>query len=256
MGTARFAKGSSKIEKRGVGRPTVERTPVTIRAADAPSAGLAERIRARLSRRVGHAAGLVERITVRFEDVNGPRGGIDTVCRIKVVMSGRPSLLVEKRAHSQAAAFARAAGAIATSVARARRKHGLSTGRRPGEPGRPSPRPPIHDDGELIGRRVGRGVAALARALMRPEKLDRAHYVDTAAPGASASDRRAGGPFSARRNTRARTPRATATLEDSRARPSRKSTRRSANRGKPSQTKERAAAAKMQAPRARAARRG
>jgi hypothetical protein len=71
----------------------------------------------------------------------------------------------------------------------------------------------------------------------------------------SASDRRAGGHATARRNTLARAPRASAMLEDSRTRPSRKSTRRSANRGKPSQTKERAAAAQMQTSAARFARR-
>jgi hypothetical protein len=222
---------------------------VTIRSTAPLGAGFETRIRTQLARRIGHAAGIAERISVRFEDVNGPKGGIDTICRIKVVLSGRPSLVVEKRAQSHATAFAQAVAATSMSVRREQGKHRLGTGPRPGpRPARKRRRVAEANEGELIGRRVGRGPDALARALHRPEKRNRASYVDTAAAGASASDRRAGGPFAARRNTLARTTRATATLEDSRTRPSRKSTRRSANRGKPSQTKERAVAASIQTP--------
>lgn len=231
---------------------------MVVRSATPIGAGFETRIRTQLARRIGHAAGLVERISVRFEDVNGPKGGVDTVCRIKVVMSGRPSLVVEKRASSHAKAFAQAVSAVSTSVRREQGKHRLATGPRPGPRPAPRKRPRATepDAGELIGRRVGRGPDALSRALQRPEKRHRATYVDTAAVGTSASDRRAGGPYAARRNTLARTTRATATLEDSRTRPSRKSTRRSANRGKPSQTKERAVASRMHAPGVRSSRRG
>lgn len=218
-------------------------------------AGFEQRIRTQLASRIGHAALLVERITVRFEDINGPRGGVDTVCRIKVVVAGRPSILVEKKAASHDLAFSQAAAALATSFRRTKGKHELTTGRRArGPSGATRARVRGHDEGELIGRRVGRGHKGLARALRRPEKSDRAYYVDTAEPGKSASDRRAGGPYTARRNTMARDRRAASSLEDSRTRPSRKSTRRSANRGKPSQAKERAAAAKMMTPQAKAKR--
>jgi hypothetical protein len=111
------------------------------------------------------------------------------------------------------------------------------------------------DTGELIGRRTGHSPAARKRARARPEKARRDAYVDTSLPGVSASDRKAGGDMTARRNTKARAPRATAALEDSRTRPSRKSTRRSANRGKPSQGKERTAVARSVSPSARAGRR-
>lgn len=256
MARSRSSKGSSKSGPPAAGRGPLDRTPLAIRSSDPLGSGFEQRIRTQLASRIGHVAGLIERITVRFDDVNGPKGGIDRICRIKVVVSGRPSILVEKRADSYDLAFARATGAIGTAIERVQDKHGLRTGRRPGPSAPPRPRAPEPDEGELIGRRVGHGPAALARALERPEKLDRAAYVDTAAVGVSASDRRAGGPATARRNTLARTTRATAMLEDSRTRPSRKSTRRSANRGKPSQTKERAAVAKMLTPGARAARRG
>lgn len=258
MARAQFAKGSSKVGKPRAGRGSVERTPLTIRSRQPLGSGFEQRVRSQLTSRVGRAAGVIERLTVRFDDINGPKGGIDTVCRIKAVVSGRPSLVVEKRASSEDVAFSQAVNALATAVARTKGKHGLRTGHRAGPSTRPAPRPraQVRDDGELIGRRVGRGTRALSRALHRPEKGDRAHYVDTAASGASASDRRAGGQFTARRNTLARTTRATATLEDSRTRPSRKSTRKSANRGKPSQTKERAAVARALRPQAKAMRRG
>jgi hypothetical protein len=256
MTRERFSKGTSKIGKHTAGRPVLSQTPVVIRSPDLLGEGFKRRIRMQLATRLGQAAGLIERITVRFEDVNGPKGGIDTVCRIKVVISGRPSIVVEKRTHSHASAFARAVAAIGTAVAREQKRRGLHTGHRPGPSVPRRSRLPEPDTGELIGRRVGRGPAALARALQRPEKLDRAHYVDTAALGTSASDRRVGDVFTARRNTLARTTRATAALEDSRTRPSRKSTRRSANRGKPSHAKERAVTTKLSTPQARSARRG
>ena len=256
MTRERFSRGTSKIAKQTAGRPTLSGTPVVIRSPDPIGEGFERRIRTQLASRVGHAAGLIERITVRFADVNGPKGGIDTVCRIKAVISGRPSVVVEKQAHSHAVAFASAVTALRTTIERAQSQHRLHTGRRPGPRTPPPARTPEPDAGELIGRRVGRGPAAHARALDRPEKRDRAHYVDTARRGKSASDRRAGGDFTARRNTLGRTTRATATLEDSRTRPSRKSTRRSANRGKPSQTKEQAILKKLSTPQSRSARRG
>jgi len=231
--------------------------PIAIRSSFDLGVSLPDRIRAQLPRRMSQAAGALERATVRFDDVNGPRGGVDTVCRIKVVLSGRPSILVEKKAASAGPAFAAAARALETAVARTAGQHGIAGGRRPSSAGKPAARPAAApDEGEIIGRRVGRGPAAIARALDRPEKRNRAAYIDTAAPGVSASDRRAGGGMTARRNTRARMDRATATLEDSRTRPSRKSTRKSANRGKPSQGKERNAAAQMLTPRSRRSRRG
>jgi hypothetical protein len=265
MARVRFAAGSTKSDKAALGRQTLERTPLVIRSPTKLGDGFENRIRAQVARRIGQAAGVIERITVRFDDVNGPKGGVDAVSRIKVVMTGRPSVVVEKRADSYPRAFVAALGAAATAVRREQGKHDLHTGRRASVPrgaGRGRARSTaakqreLRDAGELIGRRVGHGPAALSRALDRPEKRNRAAYTNTAAKGVSASDRRAGGPFTARRNTMAQTSRATAMLEDSATRPSRKSTRRSANRGKPSQTKERANIQRLQTPASRAARRG
>lgn len=94
-----------------------------------------------------------------------------------------------------------------------------------------SPSPP---GGALIGRRVGRSSEDLGDVLKRPEKLYGDYPVDTAKKGVSATDRKAGGGSTARRNSRLDDSGASYTLEDSATgTPSRKSTRRSANHQRP-----------------------
>lgn len=95
--------------------------PIAIRSGIELDATFEDRIRAQLAGQVGHWAG-IERATVRFEDVNGPKGGVDTICRIKLVVSGRPSLFAEKRDISVWRAFASAVHAIGVSIDRSREK--------------------------------------------------------------------------------------------------------------------------------------
>lgn len=57
-------------------------------------------IRRKLGMKLGKFATSIERVSVRLEDVNGPRDGIDHVCRIKVVLGGLPSVFFEKRGSS------------------------------------------------------------------------------------------------------------------------------------------------------------
>jgi hypothetical protein len=54
-------------------------------------------IRRKLRAKLANFAACVERASVRIADLNGPRGGIDRVCRIKVVLRGLPSLVFEQR---------------------------------------------------------------------------------------------------------------------------------------------------------------
>ncbi|MGH8326745.1 MAG: HPF/RaiA family ribosome-associated protein, partial [Steroidobacteraceae bacterium] len=61
----------------------------------------------------------IERVSVRTEDVNGPRGGIDRMCRIKVVLRGLPSVVLERRDASLVAAVDGALAAVETAVGRA-----------------------------------------------------------------------------------------------------------------------------------------
>lgn len=61
----------------------------------------------RLMQKLGDKA---MRATVRFEDVNGPKGGVDTVCRIKIVLAHLQSLVTESRGTDIREAFDLAAG--------------------------------------------------------------------------------------------------------------------------------------------------
>jgi hypothetical protein len=54
-------------------------------------------IRRRLGTRLGKFAWSIERVTVRARDGNGPRGGVDQECTVKVVLSGLPSVIVKRR---------------------------------------------------------------------------------------------------------------------------------------------------------------
>jgi hypothetical protein len=128
-----FSNGSSKIEKRAGVRP-LENTPLTVRSSLELGAAFERRVRSQLASRIEHAEGWVERVTVRFEDVNGPKGGIDTACRIKTVMSGSPSIIVEKRASSHELAFSRAADAIGQALDRVRDKRRTRQHVRPQRP--------------------------------------------------------------------------------------------------------------------------
>jgi CBS domain-containing protein len=65
-------------------------------------------IRRKLGTKLGRYATSIERVSVRVEDVNGPRGGVDQVCRIKVVLRGLPSVVFEGRDASLDAAIDRA----------------------------------------------------------------------------------------------------------------------------------------------------
>jgi ribosome-associated translation inhibitor RaiA len=97
--------------------------PANIRTAGAPiDAGDRAYLRRKLGAKLGKFARAVERVTVRVRDVNGPRGGVDKACTIKVVLTGLPSVVVEqKHASLQAAmdaALQRTERAVRRSVER------------------------------------------------------------------------------------------------------------------------------------------
>jgi ribosome-associated translation inhibitor RaiA len=75
-----------------------------------------ESIARKLGMKLGKFASSIERITVRLSDANGPKGGRDQVCQIKVVLSGLPSVVVEERAASVHTAVDRATKATALAV--------------------------------------------------------------------------------------------------------------------------------------------
>lgn len=116
---ASFAGSTSARQKRSAGATDARRTPANIRTfgvQDDPS--LRRYVRDRLGRKLGKFAQRIERASVRFKDVNGPRGGIDTVCRIKVVISGLDSVVVEDRGARPRDAFDRAADDVERATRR------------------------------------------------------------------------------------------------------------------------------------------
>jgi len=72
----------------------------------------------KLGMRLGKFASSIERVTVRLSDVNGPRGGQDQVCQVKVVISGVPSIVIEERDSRLQRAVDRAINATALAVRR------------------------------------------------------------------------------------------------------------------------------------------
>jgi hypothetical protein len=113
-----FPAAIPRAVKRSSGRTGVSRTPLSIRGSiPLPQEGR-DRVRERLRRALSPLAKRIDRLTIRFEDVNGPRGGVDTICRIKAVMTGADSLLVQQRAKSPEQAVGRAIPRLVRAVRR------------------------------------------------------------------------------------------------------------------------------------------
>ena len=79
--------------------------PLAVRSKNILGAGFQRLIEQRLASAVRGLGSRVERLSVRFEDLNGPKGGVDTACRIQLVLSGKPVLVVEGRAEDEGRAF-------------------------------------------------------------------------------------------------------------------------------------------------------
>lgn len=246
-----------RARKSSAGATAGRETPLTVLTKDvAISPALRQHVAARLGRALGKFAPHVERVTVRFRDLNGPRGGNDKSCNVKVVLSRLPSVVVEEQAETERVAFDRVAARTERAVRSAIDKERARLPRRKAKPRvakpRVSARPPAKPAKSLLSRRVGRSAANLETALKRPEKARRDQLVDTAAPGVSADARKAGGKHTARRNTKRNMRGMVAALEDSlTGRPSRKSTRASANRSKQGAALTRRVKAEVATPRAR-----
>jgi hypothetical protein len=101
-----FARLLPKAVKRTAGRTSAPQVPANIRVFGVElSQEERARIRHGLGIKLGKYETSIERVTIRVLDVNGPRGGIDKLCRIKVVLSGLPSVIFESRARSPKAAI-------------------------------------------------------------------------------------------------------------------------------------------------------
>lgn len=106
--------------KRTAGPTPTALTPANIRSTGSIlDAADEDYIRRKLGRKLGKFASVIERASVRVGDVNGPKGGIDKRCLIKVVLSALPSVVVEERHESLQAAVDRALARTERSVRQA-----------------------------------------------------------------------------------------------------------------------------------------
>lgn len=114
-------------EKRG--RTTAPQTPVDLHAhkVELP-APLVEYVHTKLGAKLGAFALQIDRVSVRFDDVNGPRGGADCECRLQAVLPGRPSVVAVERATSPRAAFDAATASLTRAVKRSLERAGMSQG--------------------------------------------------------------------------------------------------------------------------------
>jgi ribosome-associated translation inhibitor RaiA len=97
----------------------MQRFPVHIRSM-AGELGPAERdyIRRKLGMKLGKYRDSIERCSVRLKDENGPRGGVDQLCRIKVVLRAMPSVVFESRNAALRAALDTALSGVERAVRR------------------------------------------------------------------------------------------------------------------------------------------
>jgi CBS domain-containing protein len=129
-----FADRVSRALKRTVDRADASRVPANIRTAGIELNGDDRAyIRQNLGIKLGKYAALVERVSVRVEDVNGPRGGVDRVCRIKVALSGLPSIVAQSQAASLNVAIDGALTGVERAVRRTVQRRRRKTIRRGGE---------------------------------------------------------------------------------------------------------------------------
>ena len=138
--TVPFAAVLPRTVRRVAGSTDASRTPLHVRTSgvEIEPDDLAY-VRRRLAAKLRGVARRIERITVRYADVNGPRGGVDVACRIKAVVGGLPSPVVTELAKSPGQAFDRAGQrferVVRRAIGRGRERGKLDRMRPPG--GRP-----------------------------------------------------------------------------------------------------------------------
>jgi putative sigma-54 modulation protein len=126
---APLAAQTTTHDKARVGRTSSFNTPLEIRNLNgAMDERLRQWVHERIGRQLGKFAPQIERVEVRFGDVNGSKGGIDRSCMVHVVLSALPPVVVELLGETDQEAFDLAASRAERATRRNLEKHGFSTG--------------------------------------------------------------------------------------------------------------------------------
>jgi len=83
------------------------------------SPALESHVRRRLGYAVGHMAHRIKSADVRVSDVNGPRGGVDKRCHVRIELHPRGTVVLTERCSDVYRAVDRASGRLKKAVLRA-----------------------------------------------------------------------------------------------------------------------------------------
>jgi ribosome-associated translation inhibitor RaiA len=113
------------------GKTTSPETPLTVRARGVE---LDDDLRDYIAKRAGFKLGKfaleIERTTVRFEDISGPKGAPARRCSVNVTLSRHESVVVEIVDYEHRAAFDHAMDSVSRAVSRALAKDKTKARRR------------------------------------------------------------------------------------------------------------------------------
>lgn len=118
-----------RFAKRAAGRASAPPAHVRVVGAALDQADR-DAIARKLGMRLGKFSSSIERVSVRLTDVNGPKGGVDHRCAIKVVLNGLPSVVVERTDSILPRAIDAAIGATGQAVQRTVQRRRLKPLRR------------------------------------------------------------------------------------------------------------------------------
>jgi ribosome-associated translation inhibitor RaiA len=113
------------------GKTTSPETPLTVRSRGVE---LDDELRDYVAKRAGFKLGKfaleIERTTVRFEDISGPKGAPARRCSVNVTLSRHESVVVEIVDYEHRAAFDHAMDSVSRAVSRALAKDKTKARRR------------------------------------------------------------------------------------------------------------------------------
>lgn len=168
-----LASAIPRPDKRTAGRTALHETPISIRGNIELGDQAKRRLRAKLGRALSPMATRIERVSVRLDDINGPRGGVATRCRAKVVLSGKDSVVVEERGRNPTHAIALVTPALRRTLKRSIERRGgkaPAPTRPPATKKRSSAPPPARAPRRTIKKRTHGMTAALEAPSDNPSR--------------------------------------------------------------------------------------